>query len=107
MPLQIEAATLQKTTALEKKPRKNFGSHTTQMVSVINKNVIITSGHVYLQKKRKQREVSVERGEKMGCSPLKVRLEWNHLCSLSVTIVMMPGPKCIGPVRVLSCLGAI
>lgn len=107
MPLQIEAATLQKTTALEKNPRKNFGSHTTQMVSVINKNVIITSGHVYLQKKRKQREVSVERGEKMGCSPLKVRLEWNHLCSLSVTIVMMPGPKCIGTVRVLSCLGAI
>ena len=43
----------------------------------------------------------------MGCSLLKVRLEWNHLCALSVTIVMMPGPKCIWPVRELSCLGAI
>ena len=57
--LQIEAATLQKTTApLGKNPPKkqkttNFRLHTTQMVFVINKNVIITSAHVYLQKKRK------------------------------------------------------
>ena len=59
MLLQIEAATLQKTTApLGKNPPKkqkttNFRLHTTQMVFVINKNVIITSAHVYLQKKRK------------------------------------------------------